>query len=566
MNYTITNQKPAVLDPVHLLPIKGDYDPVPALKKTLVNPLYEAVGSHPVSILDDQNNDVTVDDALNLVLSVVGEQVDPDGNDRLKDIYQQSLIHYDKRNPLLVNEVFIVQAAQTAKLPAPVDGSVIYTAGGDVLPAAKDLLAGNRHAEETFLASLGYLYHPETLGFWFQTAAEFDDFTAWLGTEIAHLSNVLPGSVMNLFNQFIQTKLSGLTESLILRNNDDSENEEYSFARTLVRMLMAYQVRQAQNLASGTANQKTSGVLPFVLSELYLPKTVVLVNVDAHARASGKKIHNEWTLINRSLSSPVKVVSNKNLSKLTALPRAAAKAAAAAATAASNKRAQKGRSASVAFRKKAPSNVDILTGLTLALNRMKQVNKSMNAIKKVKTTMSRPNRRDPDDYNKPGKSVSTHYLPDIHIYLDCSGSISEENYQDSVITLIKLAKKLNINIYFNSFSHLMSQSVLLKTQNKSTAAIWREFRKIPKVGGGTDFGQVWDYINEHPKRRERLNLMITDFEWWPGTARREHPKNLYYAPVSNMNWDMMLHSIEYFTKAMQHHDPSIHQKLIGVIK
>lgn len=566
MSYTITNQKPASLDPVHLIPIKGDYDPVPALKKTLIDPLYQAVGNHPVSILDENSAAVNADAVLNLALSVVGEQVDPDGNDRLKDIYQQSLVHYDKRNPLLVNEIFVVQAAQTAKLPAPVAGSVIYTATSDVQPAATALLAGAQHGEEQFLASLGYLYHPETLGFWFQTADEFDDFTAWVAAEVANLSGILPGAVVNLFSQFIKTKLSGLTESLILRNDDDSENEEYSFARTLIRLLMAYQVRQSQNLASGSATQKTSGVLPFVLSELYLPKTVVLVNVDAHARAAGKKINNEWLLITKSLSAPVKVVSNKTLSKLTALPRAAAKAAAAAATVDSNRRAQKGRSASVAFRKKAPSSVDILTGLSLALSRMKQVNKSMNAIKKVKTTMSRANRRDPDDFNKPGKSVSTHYLPDLHIYLDCSGSISEDNYQDSVIMLIKLAKKLNINLYFNSFSRELSQTVLLKTQNKSTAAIWREFRRIPKVSGGTDFGQVWDYINEHSKRRERLNLMITDFEWWPGTSRREHPKNLYYAPVSNMNWDIMVRSIEMFTKSMRHNDPAIHQKLIGVVK
>lgn len=565
MSHTISNQKPAALDPVHLLPLKGGYDPLPALKRTLVAPLYQPVASHPVSILDDQNNDVTPDDALNLVLSVVGEQVDPDGNDKLKDIYQQSLIHFDKHNPLLVNEIFVVQAAQAAKMPAP-SPRVIYTAGSDVEPASKALLAGNRHAEEEFFASIGYIYHPETLGFWFQTAAEFDDFTTWVAGEVSNLSNVLPGSVLNLFSQFTQTKLSGLTESLILRNDDSSENEEYSFARTLVRMLMSYQTRQQTALASGTANQKTSGVLPFVLSELYLPKTVVLVNVEAHARASAKKIDNEWKLINHSIAAPVKIISNKNLSKLTALPRAAAKASAAAATAESNKRAQKGRSASVAFRKKAPSNVDIITGLTLALNRMKKVNQSMNAIKRVKTSMSRANRRDPDDYNKPGKSVSTHYLPDIHIYLDCSGSISEDNYQDSVIMLIKLAKKLNINLYFNSFSHVMSQTVLLKTQNKSTAAIWREFRRIPKVGGGTDFAQVWDYINEHPKRKDRLNLMITDFEWWPGTMRKEHPKNLYYAPVSNMNWDRIVKYAETFAKQMRHIDASVHQKLIGVVK
>ena len=75
------------------------------------------------------------------------------------------------------------------------------------------------------------------------------------------------------------------------------------------------------------------------------------------------------------------------------------------------------------------------------------------------------NRRDPDDYNKPGRITSVEYMPDLHVYVDTSGSISEANYQEAVLLLIRIAKKLNVNLYFNSFSHILSQQTLLKHMN-----------------------------------------------------------------------------------------------------
>ena len=38
-----------------------------------------------------------------------------------------------------------------------------------------------------------------------------------------------------------------------------------------------------------------------------------------------------------------------------------------------------------------------------------------------------------------GKQTGIRFRPDIHVYLDCSGSISERNYQDAIKSLIKLA-------------------------------------------------------------------------------------------------------------------------------
>jgi hypothetical protein len=563
MALTITNQKPAQFSPVHKLPVSGDYDPVAGITATIVEPLYTPLNqNHPVVISDSKGHTLDKDATTQQVLSCLGDTVDAQAEAVVKSLIAQGSIYYDQKAPLLVNEMFAVQAGVQYKMPAPTP-TMIYGAQGDVIPAAKKLLAGQVNDAGEFFASIAYAFHPETLGFWFQSSAAFDDFKTWLTGTTASLSSVLPTDTTNLLNQFGKISLKGLTESLLLRKDDSDENDEYSFARVIVHMLMDY-VQQKETAAAQAQATPETGVMPFLLSELYSPRTLVIVNVEAHARATGNKVASEWKMINTSIASPVKILSNKSLSKLTALPRAAAKAQA-AVTNMNKPNPQSGRSAQVKFRKQAPSKVDLIKDLTRALKRMGQVNRSQNIFRKSKSTFVKANRRDPDDWNKPGKIVSTHYMPDIHVYVDTSGSISEENYQQSVIMLISMAKKLNVNLYFNSFSHMLSQEVLLRTANKSVAQIWHEFRKIPKVSGGTEYKQIWDYINQSSVRKRRLSLVITDFEWYPPTTREEHPKNLYYAPCSSMDWTTITTYAQKYTTNMHHIEPAIAQRMLGLI-
>lgn len=564
MALTITNQKPAQFSPVHKLPVSGVYDPVAGITETLVEPLFTPLNqNHQVAITDTSTSQVwDRDETTHAFLACLGNTVNPQAEDAVKSLIAQGGIYYDKSSPLLVNEMFAVQAGVRYKLPTPT-ATCVYTAQTDVIPAAKKLLAGQVPDAGEFFASVAYAFHPETLGVWFQSSAAFSDFQTWLATNTASLSAVLPPDTANLLSQFGAMTLKDLTESLLLRRNDSDENDEYSFARVIIHMLMEY-IRQQEAAAATAQTLPEAGVMPFLLSELFSPRTLVIVNLEAHARASHNKVTNEWKLINASIASPVKVLSNKSISKLTALPRAAAKAAQAAMQVGSSQQ-QNGRSARVAFRKQAPSKVDLVKDLQRVLKRMGQVNRSLNVFRQVKSSFVKANRRDPDDWNKPGKVVSTRYLPDLHVYIDTSGSISETNYQESVIMLIGLAKKLNVDLYFNSFSNVLSQEVLLRTANKSVAQIWNEFRRIPKVTGGTEYKQIWDYINASPSRKRRLSIVITDFEWYPPNTREEHPKNLYYAPCSSMDWDTITHYAKSFVKGMRHIEPAMAQRMLGMV-
>ncbi|MFJ7280499.1 hypothetical protein [Kitasatospora sp. NPDC098663] len=560
MTITVTNQKPAVLDALHTISCTGDYDPMPAIRQTLVDPLLKPLNPNaPANITDARGTDLT-GDIPDLILSCLGDTLNVTSEQTVKEVLGQTLINFDQGTPLPVAELFAVQAGQQNKMPAP-SPRVLYTAQADVLPAAKALLAGTGE-ESAFFASVAYTFHPDTLGFWFQSSATFDGFKTWLSQQTQTMASALPPATTKLLNDFTSLSLKGLTESLLVRKDDSDANDEHSFARVLVHMLMNYVERQRAR-ASHQNTTLDTGVLPFTVGELFCPRSLVLVNVEAHARATAAKIAGEWNLINQSLASPVKVVSNTSLSKLTSLPRAAARAAALGAK--QHPGQPGGRSAQVAFRKQPPSKLDLLRDITRVLRRMGKVNKSQNIFRTTKATFLKANRRNPDDFNKPGRITSVQYMPDLHVYIDTSGSISEENYQEAVMMLIRMAKKLNINLYFNSFSHFLSQEVMLRTENKSTAQIWKEFRRIPKVSGGTEYMQIWQYINASRVRQRRLSLMITDFEWSPPRQRQDHPKNLYYAPCSAMDWPTMVDLAKRYADSMQHIDPTIRQRLLGMV-
>ncbi|MFK0244556.1 hypothetical protein ACIQUM_07645 [Amycolatopsis azurea] len=549
-----------MLDPVHTILLSGNYDPVPAIQQTLADPLLTPLNpTAPVAITDAAGGDIS-GDVLPMLMSCFGDTMNAAAEKGAKDLLGQTLVNFDPVTPLPVGEVFAIQAGQRNKLPAPT-ARVLYTAQNDVVPAAKGLLAGAAD-ESLFFASLAYAFHPDTLGFWFQSAASFDTFKTWLSLQTPALSHLLPPNTARLLADFAALSLSDLTESLLLRKDDGDGNEDHSFPRVLVQMLMRYVDQQrAQSAATSTALDV--GVLPFTVGELFCPLSIVLVNVEAHARTSAAKITAEWGMINQSLASPLKVVSHRNLSKLTSLPRAAARAAAIAAL--PNSGQPTGRSARVAFRKQPPSKLDLFRDLTRVLRRMRTVARSQNVFRTSKATFLKANRRTPDDYNRPGRITSVRYLPDLHIYVDTSGSISEANYQEAVMMLIRIAKKLNVDLYFNSFSHKLSQETLLRVQNKSEKQIWHTFSNVPKVAGGTDFQQVWTYINASAKRKRRLSLMITDFDWAPPSTREDHPPNLYYAPCSAMDWASMVQHARTYADTMRHIDPSIRQKLLGMV-
>lgn len=547
----VTNQKPIVLNPVHKDQIANAFNPHELLRTTVVTPLYNPLVANTAVTITGNGHNITDIDITNHIINCCGDTVNLPSEAFMKELFHETLINFNKNTNIGINEAFVVQSGTAAKLPEPND-KVIYTPAQDVIPVSRQFLGGQCDYD-TFFASLAYYARPHTLGFYFANNVAFDDFKTWLTTQMQMLSNVLPPETIRLMSDFQTLSLTDLTESLQLRNDDNENNDPYSFARTLVSQLMLY---------TNVVSNAEFGVLPFTIDELLCPKTVVLVNVERHSKATSREINEEWKLINQCLQNKPTMISNKKLNRLTATQRNLQKIASAAAAAAANSTANIGKAANMKFSKTRPTTTDMMKLIKRIMDKMTFVNKSMNTYKQVKTSFARPNRRNPDDFNKPGKMVSTKYKPDIHLYIDTSGSISERDYEDAVKACITMSKKMNINLYFNSFSHYMSQTTKLHLENKSKSQIYHEFRRIPKVTGGTDYEQIWHFINSSKKRTREISIIITDFEYSAPNKFIKHPKNLYYIPCSTIDYNNIKYWAEQFAKTCLHNDPNIRKHIL----
>ena len=553
---TVTNQKPVKLDPVYNPIVSGDYNPLEYLQSIVTTPILSSKinQNKPISITDS-NSSLTFNDdqdIIDLILACSEDFIDPVAEQVSRELFGKTLTYFDQQNPLTLQELFPIQSANKESLPYP-SSNVLYVPD-DVIASSKLFLSGDVDFDYWF-ANLSFYARPDTLGFHFATENDFDDFKEWLKTEINLIQSVLPIETNQMFADFNKLTLNNLTESILLRNEDDEATESYSFARCIVYYLMKYTNRVSIDIM---------GVLPFRLDELVNPKSIVFVNVEKHAHATKRKITKEWDIINQSLQNKPKIINLKKLTKLTATRRSMSKAMQSAQYNLSRQQQQIQRAQKIKFSNSKPTTLDLIKRIKKVMNKMAQVNRSENSFKDIKSTYQKPNRRDPDDFNKPGKVVSTKYKPDIHLYIDTSGSISEENYKDAIKACIKMAKKLNINLYFNSFSHVLSQATKLETKDKSQSQIYKEFQNVPKVTGGTDYEQIWHYINRSKKRQRELSIIMTDFEWYAPNRFVKHPNNLYYIPISvdSRYWNYMTQDMESFCKSMKHIDIKIRSKIL----
>lgn len=550
----IVNQKPVVLAPEYTDQIKKDLDVKDLLKQAVVNPLFTPLIPNQPVTMTANGTSYDADSIADLMSRCCGDVLDVMAEQSVKTILGQTMVNYNPNTNLGVIEMFPVQSGTAAKLPEPDGSSVIYTPATDVIPMARQFLAGTG-SYDSFFASLAYYARPETLGFYFVNELAFDSFIQWFTQQMSMLGTVLTPDVNKLASDFMQLKLPGLTESLILRNTDGEGDEPLSFARLIINLLMQY---------TNVAGPAEYGILPFNLRELVYPHTIVFVNVERHSRATAKQVSDEWKIINNALQNKnrPKMISNNSLRRLTAVQRSLQRIASMAANAATNQGAMAARAANFRFSKNRPTIVDTTRTIRKILSKMTVQGMTMNVYKSSKPSFAKPNRRDPDDYNKQGKVVSTKYQPDIHLYIDTSGSISERDYEDAVKACIAMAKKLNINMYFNSFSHVMSQTTRLHLEGKSKAAIYKEFQKVPKVNGGTDYEQIWNFINRSKKRVRELSIIISDFQWTARSAYVRHPKNLYYIPCSTLSWDAIVRDADSFCKSAVHNDPGIRARVL----
>lgn len=539
MAINTTNQQPATLNSFYLDSLAGPFSPYDMIKDKVVKPLFTPlVQTAPVSIDRDGTN-LSEDDITQLLIDCSGDTMNISSEGLMKEIFNQTLAHYDKS--LSVQDVYAVQIAKKLNLYLPSD-KVIYTPT-DVIDASKQLLSGLL-TPEGFFATLAFYSRVSTFGYYFANDAAWTEFKNWFSQQIQCLpAKLIPPETNQLCNDLMAIKLNHLTESFVVRDDDTQNNDPYSFARLFVFYLMMYE----QQLRQTNQPRHLAGHMPFSFAENFCPRTIVLVNVEKHAHAHPTEIKNEWDVVKAAMTMKPKVLGANQIKKLTAISRMAKKMQGAGALTHSS---AKNRSAVIRFRKTPPTSIDLYKYIMRIYKNTVFIQNSENAVKSKKLTYQRASRRDPDNPDRQGKTTNVQFKPDLHVYLDCSSSISERDYQDAIKACIKLAKKMNVNFYFNSFSHIMSSATKLQVKDKTVKEIYNVFKNTPKVGGGTDYEQIWHYINKSDKRGREVSILISDFEYYAPNHYVKHPRFLYYAPISASNWGWITKSATNFAKSM----------------
>ena len=546
MAIVITNQRPTEIKSSFTPNIANTFDAMAMVDDVVVKPMLQPlIPTRPIDI-DEDGTKLSSADITDIIFQCSDDNLDIAEEKRAKDIFRQCLTYYDPS--LNVQDIYAVQAAVKHNMPI-VSDRVLYDSD-DIIESSKYFLAGQIDREEWF-ATMSFATRVNAFGYYFANDDAWNDFKTWFSQQINAISSFLSADVMSCCNDILNMRLNYLTQSFVIRDNCNENNDPYSFARLFPAYLMMYE----EHMRTNNQPEYIAGHMPFSISEHFVPRIIIITNVEKHAHAHVSEVNNEWKRIRSAMNMPPKVLNQNQIRKLDSIERIANKLRAISAQlsgADDNFRAKM-----IRFRKTAPTHIDLTKAIMAVYKRSSQVQTSENEYKSYKMTYQKPSRREPDNPDRQGKTTRTIYKPDLHIYLDTSGSISQENYQDAVKTCIRIAKVLNINFYFNSFSSVMSSCTKLNVKNRSVGEIFREFERIEKVTGGTNFEQIWHYINKSAKRERELSIIITDFEWTAPNRYVKHPRFLYYAPVSGMDWSGICDAAKCFAESMYGNCPDI---------
>ncbi len=154
----VTNQKPAVLQPVFHDNCNKDFEPLELLKSMVATPLFQPMAVNSPVTITNNGIDVTEDDVTQLIADCCGTQTNVNAEKSTKALLRQTLVHYDDKTNIGVAELFVSQSACASKLPEP-SNKVVYLPAQDVIPTARQFLGGQCDYDMYF-ASLAYYARP----------------------------------------------------------------------------------------------------------------------------------------------------------------------------------------------------------------------------------------------------------------------------------------------------------------------------------------------------------------------------------------------------------------------
>lgn len=430
----------------------------------------------------------------------------------LRELIIHTSTNLPANNELLIRQ-FGLMTLNKLNLPAP-SSTIIYQFAGDIQNQAVNFLSNNSddNFEELLAGITGVFIQKPINRQGLIVAVKNHDHLVQLIDEavnLANKNNITVGTDLNDIQQDL--KSSKLSDMDAYHLNDTSE--------AIPLILSAFN------------NDSDVLVAPTNIRQLVKPSTFIILNLDELTYDTETEFNKHVNLLSKNIDKELVARKYVNLRKVR---RASAVAPKKSANAGYNRNQD-------SIVKTTGGKIKATTSPATGKDQLKQIEKlihkrvstirSENMIKLQKSTYQRASRRNPDDVNLKGIVRKTMYNPDVHIYLDSSGSISEDMYAQGVYAIILIAQHLKSDLYFSSFSHRLASPVKIRVAGRTALQIYNQILKLPKVSGGTDYENVYraideieDFNNKH-SRASRLNFMMTDFEYGIRDSFQFHPNN-----------------------------------------
>lgn len=172
--------------------------------------------------------------------------------------------------------------------------------------------------------------------------------------------------------------------------------------------------------------------------------------------------------------------------------------------------------------------------------------RTMNERKTIIKTFMRESRRDPMNIDLMGRHYRTTYAKDLHLYIDVSGSINLSMVEFALNAAADIATELKLNLFVTPFDDELyeKQTIVIPGNVISKKSALKKLKQLPISGGGTEFDNVYKYIESSKKRKNEISIMITDYCDSPSLPS---PKTLYYMGCKGTE----NYSIENFIRHME---------------
>lgn len=501
------------------------------LKGLLINPIFMAKDpKHPVTIVEtEQNQEVDEETFSKATIDYLSNsRFDPNLNLQLKDLFNQGH-QYDLTGEMTIDQLMIMELLQNHQLPYPERNAVIYTQE-EVIEAAAGLSNGLLTDKTYWSAMIGAYVHSFGLKnfalFTVHDEKAIDKLKDSLDVYIQN-NSVDPETVQHI-NDFKKLNLKNQIHGAVFLPGEDR------FKANSFHRILNYELA----ILSGSEYAPIDAE-PFSLSSTIAPSKIVFINLKEFAKA--QDIQGEWARIAKAFNNTFKLkdITNKRIQTLEEMdtkPTPIEYFGGGSDDELTKRKA-------LDFVNKQPMKTNqIVKRLKKIFDKRRFNMRTSNVTKSHRKTFMRQNRRNPDNIDLQGVATTSTYSSDFHIWLDTSGSISIDDYEKQLNLLALLAKKLKVNMYFNSFSHYVSETNFINIQAMPPQQVVQHIEQIPKVSGGTNFLNVWQAIdkiettNKKKQQAPRLHIIISDMDYYLEKdyimqASQPSVKDTYYIPI-----------------------------------